>query len=161
MRNALGSIPSVSTFGSPELLREEVVDGPGLLHSVQRLDVGGPKGRASARLGAPAQQVRSPLVKKESFRLVAWLFRVLILGVDLKRLAGFHLAQRQKLALWMRTLPGTVSLTRAFQTSSMRLLSVTPRYPPQLQHARCFQMRWVWMSTALIVDCTCTGSLLQ
>ena len=65
LRLALGiRVDPVDLRLPAQLLREEVIDGPGLLHAIQRLDVrgsGGPRGvavRASARLGAAAQQVR-------------------------------------------------------------------------------------------------------
>ena len=65
LRLALGiRVDPVDLRLPAQLLREEVVDGPGLLHAVQGLDVrgsGGPRGvavRASARLGAPAEHVR-------------------------------------------------------------------------------------------------------
>ena len=65
LRLALGvRVDPVDLRLPAQLLREEVVDGPGLLHAVQRLDArgsGGPRGvavRAAARLGAPAEHVR-------------------------------------------------------------------------------------------------------
>ena len=66
---ACGSSSEVSehlrTLLLAHLLNLEVIDRPGLLHAVQRLNVAGPGGprgvavRASARLGTPAHQMRS------------------------------------------------------------------------------------------------------
>ena len=56
LRLALGiRVDPVELRLPAQLLREEVVDGPGLLHAVQRLDVGGPRGpRGVAVRASPA-----------------------------------------------------------------------------------------------------------